>query len=103
MEKNFELSTILTFTTGVNCTNDFGKVFELARFIYDVEFINDKELFMLKPEIKRHLLTLHPQLEGITYNSHFKTSFNDWLSAQKHEFGETLPVGQSGQKLSIRK
>lgn len=103
MEKNFELGTILTFTTGINCTNDFGKVFELAWFIYDDKLINDSGLLMLKDEIKRHLLALYPQLEGVTYNPQFETSFEDWLLAQKLKFGETLPISQLGLKLSIKK
>ena len=68
MEKKFELETILTFTTGINCTNNFDKAFELAWFVYNDRLINTIGLQTIKDEFRDHLLKLHPQLNGVTYN-----------------------------------
>lgn len=100
MEKDFELETILTFTTGINCTNDFGKTYELAWFVFGDNFSNANGLGIIKDELREHLLGLHPQLNGVTYNAQFETSFDAWLLSQKFEHGETLPVCQIGQTLN---
>lgn len=100
MIRQFDLGVILTFITGRNLVDKFGKCHELAWFIYDDEFINDTGLLLLKNEIKEHLLFIHPQLKEIKYNT---TGFNGsaelWLEVKKLEYGESLPVSKIGYNL----
>ncbi len=94
MKRNFELGTILTFTTGINCTDNFYKAYELAWFVFDDKFITGTGLRIVKDKLKEHLLNLYPQLKDVNYIAYLETSFEAWLSAQKEKYGELLPVRQ---------
>ncbi len=99
MERNFELETILSVTTGISCTDDFGKVFELAWFVFNDDSIHSSGLCVLSETLKNHLLEIHPQLRGINYNSQVEINFDAWLFTQRLEHGETLSVCQINQTL----
>ena len=99
MQENFELESILSITTGINCCNDgeFTKVFELAWFVYDDPFISTMGLCSIVPELKEHLFCIHPELREVKFDK--KVSFDKWITNQKEKFGEFLPVSQLGEKL----
>lgn len=101
MEKEFSLEAILTATTGIRCIDDFNKFFELVWFVFNDDTIGNIGLAGVSKELKRHLLTIHPQLADAQYNALFETNFETWLKLQKEKFGETLPVCQIGQTLSV--
>ena len=99
MTQDFDLRTILTVTTGINCVDDVSKVYELAWFVYDNDKMNNDELNARLGELKGHLLTLYPSLKDVTYNPQVETSFYSWLLDQLLEYGETLPVSKLGESL----
>lgn len=100
MESDFELEVILTATTGKNCLVDFSKFYDLAWFVFNDPLISPMGLVALKDTLRDHLLQIHPQLAGITYNAQLETSFDAWLNSLRQEYGEILPVCQLGQQLS---
>lgn len=100
MEREFSLEAILTATTGVSCVDGFDEFFQLVWFVFNDDGINTFGLGVVKDDLKKHLLTIHPQLANVQYNAQFETSFDAWLELQKREYGETLPVCQIGQTLS---
>lgn len=99
--KNFELGTILTMTTGISCVDDFSKVFELVWFIYDDSMINSMGLGVVKDDVKKHLLTIHPELKEVNYNG--INTINEFLTNQEEKFGNTLAVTRLGEKLPKNK
>ena len=102
MQENISLETILSIITGISCTDDFDKVFELAWFVYDDKLINSAGLGIIKDELKEHLLNIHPELKDINYSKcalKNKIYLESWLKQQKEKFGETLPVSRLGEPL----
>lgn len=97
--KEFDLETILTIITGINLTDDFNKVFELAKYIYDDEFINDSAISYLRNDMKEHLLNIHPKLGNIGYIPQTSMYLDIWIGIQKDNFGEYLSVSPKGQSL----
>lgn len=95
----FELGTILSMTTGYNCTNDFNKVWDLVWFICDDKFINSFGLGMVKNGIKKHILSLYPELKKIKYNK--GESVDDFVSLLKEKFGDYLPLVKIGDELPL--
>lgn len=99
--ENFELGTILTMTTGYTCTDDFDKVWRLVWFICDDTMINTTGLFIVKDDIKKHLLTIHPELENVKYQK--SRDLNKFLVEQEEKFGSVLPVTKLGVNLPEQK
>lgn len=99
--ENFELGTILTMTTGYTCTDDFDKVWRLVWFICDDTMINTTGLFIVKDDIKKHLLTIHPELKNVKYQK--DRDLNNFLIEQEEKFGSVLPVTKLGVKLPEQK
>ena len=95
--KNFELGAILTITTGYSCVEDFSKVFELVGFVCNDNTINTLGLGMVKEDVKKHLLTIHPELQDIRYQK--GTNINKFITKQEKKFGSFLPVTQLGINL----
>lgn len=95
MQKDFELETILSVTTGINCSNDFSKVHELACFVFNDNFMNTMALEFCKDDLKEHLLDIHPQLRNVTPPIiHYGIFLDSWLRQQKEKFGKFLPVSE---------
>ena len=99
--KNFELGAILTMTTGYNCTDNFDKVWKLVWFVCDNNLINTTGLFVVKDDIKNHLLTIHPELKDIKYQK--GRDITEFLVEQEEKFGSILPVTKLGVSLPERK
>lgn len=95
--KNFELETILTMTTGYSYENDFNKVFELVWFICDDNNIGTIGLETISEKVKKHLLTIHPELKNIKYQE--GKDISEFVSQQKERFGSALPVTKLGVEL----
>lgn len=99
--KDFELGTILTMTTGNVFVDNFIKVFELAWFVFNDNFINTIGLDTVKNNIKEHLFTIYPELRNVKYRKGVNP--DKFLEEQEKIFGSYLPVTRLGQKLSERK
>ena len=95
--QNFELGTVLTMTTGYTCTDDFDKVWRLVWFICDDTMINTMGLFMVKDDIKKHLLSIHPELADVKYQK--GRDISKFLAEQEAKFGSFLPVTKLGVNL----
>lgn len=99
MQKDFKLETILSLITNKSFVDDFNEVFELVWFLYDNPSINTCEICVLRDEMKKHLLNIHPQLNEIDDVPIFKFSLEGWLKCQKLKYGESLPICRIGEKL----
>ena len=95
--KNFDIRTLLTLTTGYSFVDNFSKVFELVWFIYDDNMINMTGLGVVKDNVKKHLLNIHPELKDVKYQK--SRDINEFISEQTQKFGSTLPVTKIGIKL----
>ena len=99
--KEFELGTILTMTTGYNCTDNFDKIWNLVWFVCDDNLINTTGLFVVKDDIKKHLLKIHPELENVKYQK--GRDLNKFLAEQEEKFGSILHVTKLGENLPEQK
>ena len=95
--ENFELGAVLTMTTGYNCTDDFDKVWKLIWFVCDDNMIGPLGAGMVKNKIKRHLLTIHPELKEAIY--HKGEDVREFVLEQSKKFGSEIPVTRLGIKL----
>lgn len=103
MQKNFKLETILTIITGINLTDDFNDVYQLAYFIFQDKLINATGLNALKDAMKEHLLNIHPELKTVSWVPQTKICINLWINQQKNIYGEYLPISLYGKKLKKEK
>lgn len=94
MERNFELETILTITTGINCNNDYNKIYELVQFVYNDYNINALDFKILYSELKDYILNLYPCLRDVKFCANFGLHISTWLKVQKMRFGDFLPICQ---------
>ena len=100
MQKDFELETILSVTTGINCTNNFSKVHELLSFVFNDNFMNNMALEFCKDDLKEHLLNIHPQLINVIPPTiHYGIFLDSWLKKQKETFGDFLTVSEFDKPL----
>ena len=97
--KNFSLETIFSAIFGINLTDNFDNVYELAWFVYDNPRINKCGLASLKGNLRQHLLSIYPQFENISYVPKFEKNFKMWIDLQKLAYGEVLPVTKLGFEL----
>lgn len=98
MNKDFDLAVILTVTTGINLTDNFDDVYEMSYFIYNSNLIGSVNLQGMRSHMKKHILSIHPELKDIRLN--FSTNeIDNWISIQKAKFGNTLPICRYGESL----
>lgn len=104
MKKKIDLETILSVTSGISCVDDFNKVFNLAHFVFDDEYISSISLLSLFPEFKKHLLSIYPELEGVKPDGRRGVT-DSWINEQKDKFGNQLTVCQvkDREKVKIKK
>ena len=110
-KKEFDLEVILTIINGVNYTDDFKKVFDLASFVYQNNCINLAGQTILAEDLKQHLLNcLEKELNRkgfylednmtvedwlkryINYDSNRGISEELWLASLKSKLGNTLMI-----------
>lgn len=90
--REFDLATILSVITGINLEEDFNKVFELAKYIYNDEFINDSAISYLRNDMKDYLISLYPELGELGYIPQSIIYLELWIDMQKEKFGESLSI-----------
>lgn len=95
--REFELGAILSMTTGHSCVDEFGKVFELVWFVCDDPFINSMGIGMVGEDVKKHLLTIHPELRSVIFRR--GQNVEKFMRVQEEKFGKYLPVTREGEKL----
>ena len=99
LQEDFSLEAVLSIITGINCTNDFGEVFELFWFMFEDPLINTTGIMELKDAAKRHILNIHPELKTVVYNN--KLSLNEWLEKQKELYGSYLTISVIGEPIVV--
>ncbi len=87
MIKEFSLEAILSIISGINYCGSFDKVYEVFRFAYNNPYINASEIFILRDELTRHILRLHPELNTIKF-----INDTEFIDEQKKIYGETLSI-----------
>ena len=97
MQDEFELETILSIVTGINCTDDFSKVYDLFSFMFEEPLISPTSVVFLKDTAVRHILAIHPELNNIVFDN--SKDFNSWINEQKVKFGETLTISVVGEPI----
>lgn len=100
MQKDFKLETILTIITGINLTDNFNDVYELAYFIFEDRLITATGLSILKDQMKEHLLNIHPELNTVNWVPETKVCRDLWVNYQKKLFGESIQVTVLGKRLT---
>ena len=95
--KNFELGAILSMTTGHSCVDSFDKVFQLVWFVCDDPYINSMGLGMVAEDVKKHLLTIHPELKDVVFRR--GQNVEKFMHVQEEKFGKYLPVTREGEML----
>lgn len=96
MQRNFELETILSVTTGINYTDDFGKVYDLASYVFSDDMLSPLAIGILKDDLRNHLLTIHPELRDVKCTCRNRLA---WVEKQKIKFGSELAVSKLGRCL----
>ncbi len=97
MQEDFELESILSILTGINCTDNFINVYELFWFIFEDNSINAMGISALKETAKKHILSIHPELKTIKYNSNI--NLDSWIEDQKNLFGNELTISIIGEPI----
>ena len=98
MQRNFKLETILTVTTGINFTDNFSDVFEMANFVYNTNLIGTINLQGMRKHICGHILNIHPELKEIRLNFS-SNEIDSWINLQKEKYGDVLPISRYGEPL----
>ena len=97
MQDDFDLDAILTITTGVKCTDDFNKVYELFWFIFEDDLIGPLGIGMLKDTARNHILRIHPELKNVRYDQ--SMDIDTWVNNQKEYFGDKLTISILGENV----
>lgn len=100
MTKDFKLETILTVTTGINFTDRFNDVFELAYFIFDDNYITLTGLRALKDKMSIHIFNIHPEIKNLGYVPYSKFLRQRWIEDAKDKLGSTLEISRYGEPLN---
>ena len=98
MVRNFDIRTILSLITGINYTDDFSKVYELVWFVCNDNLISPLGLKVVKEDVKKHILDLYPELEGLKTTT--TKNFSKFLYEIKEKYNNTLPITKLGFELS---
>ena len=93
----FKLKSILTFTTGHFCDDDYIYFWNFVHFVCDDAPIGPYSLEKVVDKVKNHLLTIHPELKNVKYKECQDT--REFVSQQEEKFGGFLPVTRLGEKL----
>ena len=94
MKKDFELEVILTITTGINCSDDYNKIYDLVRFVYNYPYINAVYFKLIYKSLKEYIFNLYPYLMEVNYCGNLGIKVSEWLTEQKKKFGNFLPISQ---------
>ena len=97
MQYDFDLAAVLSVTTGINCTNDFGEVFDLFCYIFEDDLLSPLALCQLKEAARRHILNIHPELKNVNYNPN--VNIDEWVNKQKETFGNEIAISVIGEPI----
>lgn len=98
-QEDFDLETILSVITGINCTDDFFKVYELYWYLFEDQTITYDGIVKLHDIAKNHILKIHPELKRIRFDE--SMDLDDWIKIQKAKFGSVLTMCIVGERLII--
>ena len=96
-QEDFDLETILSVITGINCTDDFFKVYELYWYLFEDQSITYDGIVKLHDIAKNHILKIHPELKSVKYDT--SMDLKNWIKIQKVRFGEELTMCVVGERL----
>lgn len=101
--RHFKLETILTVITGINLTEKFNEVYELAFYIYDDKLLNASAIIYLKDDMIKHILDSYPELTEVNYIPRSPFERELWLKSLKQKYGNTLLISKKEKELKKRK
>ncbi len=96
-QEDFDLETVLSILTGINCTDDFTSVYELYWYMFEDQTINDIGIIRLHDIAKNHILRIHPELKSVKYDK--TKDLNEWINDQKAKFGNEITMCIIGEHL----
>ena len=99
MQDDFELEAVLSVITGINCTDDFYKVYELFCFLFEDSLLNPKSIGLLKDTATRHILSIHPELSNVVFDN--SKDIYSWVNEQKVKFGEKITISVVGEPIIV--
>lgn len=97
MQDVFDLATVLSITTGVNCTDNFGKICDLFCFMFEDESLTPTAMGYLKNIARQHIFRIHPELKSIRFDP--KCNVDEWVSKQKEIFGNEITISIVGENI----
>ena len=104
--RNFDLATIYALFTDFK-ERDFtpnpvymNGVFELVKFVFDVEVVNWEYVNKVRDRLKNHILNIHPELREFVYKP--RSGVDNFLLNVQEKLGkEYLPITKIGNKLPL--
>ncbi len=75
-------------------------VFELVKFVFDVEVVNWECVNKMRDRLKKHILNIHPELRNFVYKQ--RSGVDNFLLDVQEKLGkEYLPITKIGEKLPL--
>ncbi len=110
-KREFDLEVILTVINGVIYTDDFKKVLDLTKFVYNDDSIDIADFIRLRDDLTEHLLTIlesivrgkeyfyeenvAKQVKRFThYSINFRLCEKNWIELLKIIFGDKVGVSK---------
>ena len=97
MQEDFDLESVLSIITGINCTDDFYKVYELMWFMFEDQAIDNDKIIFLRNIAKNHILNIHPELKRVKIDTNIPLDY--WIKKQKFIYGNTLTISVVGEPI----
>lgn len=103
MQREYDLETILTITTGKSFIDNWDKIFHLMSFVFGDCPINNVNFPILLETLRAHIIYLYPVFAFLVPNKEIEPNSYIWIEARKLQYGSTLPICPIGEKLSQKK
>ena len=97
MQDDFDLATVLTITTGINCVDNFNKVMDLYCFMFEDDLLTPMAVKKLNIIARNHIFRIHPELKNVTHG--VVINIKEWLAKQEEMYGDTLTISVVGENV----
>lgn len=97
MQDDFDLATVLSVTTGINCTDNFGNVFDLFCFMFEDDLLSPNAIGFLKDVARNHIFRIYPELKRVKYNPN--ENLDEWIKKQKLIYGDKITISVIGENV----
>jgi len=103
MVRKFKTEILSSAITGKISSDNVYGLYELHRFVFGDETISkSSQIDKNWDKLKKHLLTLYPQLGDSSYDPQVDISFETWNKSQEITIGKELPICPIGQSLATQ-